>query len=52
MLTDTQVRGAKPSDRPQKLTDARGLYLLVTPDAGFRRQHPRGGAPAGLTLTQ
>jgi hypothetical protein len=22
------------------------------PDAGFRRQHPRGRAPAGLTLTQ
>jgi integrase len=34
MLTDTQARGAKPSDRPQKLTDARGLYLLVTPGGG------------------
>ncbi|AMN46061.1 integrase [Steroidobacter denitrificans] len=34
MLTDTQVRGAKPSDRPQKLTDGRGLYLLVTPGGG------------------
>ena len=28
MLTDTQVCGAKRSDRPQKLIDARGLYLL------------------------
>jgi integrase len=34
MLTDTRARGAKPSDRPQKLTDARGLYLLVTPGGG------------------
>jgi integrase len=34
MLTDTQVRGAKPSNRPQKLTDARGLYLLMTPGGG------------------
>ena len=34
MLTDTRVRGTKPSERPQKLTDARGLYLLVMPSGG------------------
>jgi Arm DNA-binding domain len=34
MLTDTRVRSVKPTQRPQKLTDARGLYLLVTPSGG------------------
>lgn len=34
MLTDTRVRGVKSTRRPQKLTDARGLYLLVTPSGG------------------
>lgn len=34
MLTDTQVRRAKPSDRPRKLFDARGLYLHVMPNGG------------------
>jgi integrase len=34
MLTDTRVRSAKPTQRPQKLTDARGLYLLVAPSGG------------------
>jgi len=32
MLTDSQIRSAKPSDRPRKLTDARGLYLLLMPN--------------------
>jgi integrase len=30
-LTDTQVRKAKPGDKPCKLTDGHGLYLLVQP---------------------
>lgn len=30
-LTDAQVRNAKPTDRPQKISDGGGLYLLVTP---------------------
>lgn len=34
MLTDTQIRNAKPSDRPRKLFDARGLYLHVMPNGG------------------
>lgn len=29
MLTDTAVRNAKPKTNPYKLTDGRGLYLLV-----------------------
>ncbi len=32
MLTDSQIRSAKSSDRPRKLTDSRGLYLLLKPN--------------------
>ena len=47
MLTDTQVRNAKPTDRPRKLFDARGMYLQVMPHGGrwwrfsyrFRNKH-------------
>jgi len=31
MLTDSQIRSAKPSDRPRKLADSRGLYLHLMP---------------------
>ena len=34
MLTNTQIRGARPREKPYKLFDERGLYLLV---------HPKGG---------
>jgi integrase len=34
MLTDTQVRSAKPSERPRKLFDSGGLYLHVMPSGG------------------
>jgi len=30
-LTDTAVKKAKPGDKPVKLSDAKGLYLLVNP---------------------
>jgi integrase len=30
-LTDTKVRNAKPKERPYKLSDGGGMYLLVTP---------------------
>ncbi|MCK2127998.1 tyrosine-type recombinase/integrase [Thauera aromatica] len=30
-LTDTAIRQAKPQDKPYKLTDERGLFLLVQP---------------------
>ncbi|SFM90889.1 Arm DNA-binding domain-containing protein [Nitrosomonas communis] len=29
MLTDTAVRNAKPKDKPYKIADSGGLYLLV-----------------------
>jgi len=34
MLTESQVRSAKPSGRPRKLADSRGLYLQVMPNGG------------------
>lgn len=34
MLTDTQIRNAKPSEKAQRLWDERGLYLEVTPAGG------------------
>jgi hypothetical protein len=30
-LTDTAVRNAKPKNKPYKVTDGQGLYLLVNP---------------------
>ena len=30
-LTETEIRKAKPADKAFKMTDGRGLYLLVTP---------------------
>lgn len=34
MLTDVKVRAAKPQSRPYKLSDGRGLHLLVHPSGG------------------
>ena len=34
MLTDPAVRNAKPKDKPLKLYDTGGLFLLVTPTGG------------------
>jgi hypothetical protein len=31
MLTDVQIRNAKPTDKPQRLSDSNGLYLLINP---------------------
>ncbi len=33
-LTDTKVRTVKPTEKPQKLFDGGGLFLLVTPSGG------------------
>ena len=33
-LTDTAIRQAKPGDTPRKLSDERGLYLLIQPSGG------------------
>lgn len=34
MLTDSQIRSVKPSDRPRKIRDGRALYLYVMPNGG------------------
>ena len=31
-LTDTAVKKAKPSPKPAKLSDGKGMYLLVNPN--------------------
>jgi hypothetical protein len=33
-LTALGVKNAKPKDKPYKLSDEKGLYLLVTPSGG------------------
>lgn len=33
-LTDAAVRTAKPGEKPQKLTDGKGLYLYIAPTGG------------------
>lgn len=34
-LTSTAIRNAKPKDKPYKLTDEKGLFLLVQPSGGM-----------------
>jgi len=34
MLTDIEIRKAKPQDKPCKLADGKGLYLLLKPGGG------------------
>ena len=33
-LSDTKIRSTKPTDKPYKLADGGGLYLLITPAGG------------------
>lgn len=33
-LTDTAIKAAKPADKPVKMTDGDGLYLLIHPNGG------------------
>lgn len=34
MLTNTAVKNAKPRTKPYKLSDGKGLYMLITPNGG------------------
>ena len=54
MLTETAIRNAKPSDKPRKLYDDRGLYLLITPGGGYlwRLKYRFGGSEKLLSLGQ
>jgi hypothetical protein len=33
-LTDTEIRKSKPADKPYKLSDSGGMFLLITPAGG------------------
>jgi hypothetical protein len=37
-LTDTKARSAKPKERPYKLFDGDGLFLIETPSGGNRNK--------------
>jgi hypothetical protein len=52
MLTDALVRATKPADRPKKLFDKKGLFLLVTPSGGklWRFRYRFGGKEKLLTF--
>lgn len=52
MLTDTAVKAAKPQAKPYKLSDERGLFLLVTPAGGkwWRLKYRVGGKEKLLSL--
>ncbi len=44
-LTDSQIRATKPTDKPQKLFDGGGLFLLVNPSGSklWRQNYRYGG---------
>ena len=52
ILTEMRVRGAKPAEKPYKLFDERGLFMLVTPAGGrlWRFRYWIGGVEKLLTL--
>lgn len=52
MLTDTTIKSAKPKDKPYKLFDARGLFLLVSPTGsrGWRLRYQFGGREKLISL--
>ncbi len=53
-LTDAAIRNAKPDDKPRKLADGKGLYLLVTPSGGklWRLKYRYAGREKLLALGQ
>lgn len=51
-LTDTAIRNAKPKDKPYKVADAQGLYLLVNPRGSklWRVKYRKDGVERKLAL--
>jgi integrase len=51
-LTDTAIRNTKPADNPLKLTDERGLYLLLKPNGSrwWRFDYRYGGKRKTLSM--
>ena len=51
-LTDTAIRNAKPKDKPYKISDSQGLYLLVNPRGSklWRVKYRMNGVERKLAL--
>jgi len=51
-LTDTTIKNAKPKDKPFKLTDEKGLFLLINPNGSkyFRLKYRYDGKEKVLAL--
>lgn len=51
-LTDTAIRNAKPGEKPVKMFDGRGLFLIVTPAGGkwWRLRYKADGKEKLLSL--
>jgi len=54
MLSDIEARKAKPQEKPYKITDGKGLHLLVTPSWGklWRVNYRHGGKQKTLAVNQ
>jgi hypothetical protein len=53
-LTDATARAAKPRSKPYKMTDEKGLFLLVQPTGGklWRYNYAMGGKRKTLSIGQ
>jgi hypothetical protein len=51
-LSDTKIRGAKPKEKPYKLFDGDGLFLIVHPNGGrwWRQRYYLEGKEQLLSL--
>jgi len=51
-LSDTTIKAAKPSDKPYKLPDEKGMYLLINPNGSkyFRLKYRFAGKEKALAL--
>jgi hypothetical protein len=45
MLTVTEIRAVKPQEKPRKLSDGGGLYLLINPNGRTRAHSAIGDTP-------
>lgn len=52
MLTETKIKAAKPQEKPYKLFDGGGMYLLVNPDGSrwWRLKYRYAGRERGISL--
>lgn len=52
LLSEARIRASRPKDRPYKVFDERGLFMVVTPSGGrlWRFRYRMGGVEKLLTL--